>query len=311
MPFAESGVLIIDKPEGISSNHVLSQLKRILDYPKMGHGGTLDPFATGVLPVFLNKATRLAGSFLSGNKMYQGTVRFGFFTDTYDRTGTPSSPEQPISFGEAEIHAWLEGFRGTIRQTVPAFSAAKWKGRPLYSYAREGKDVPLKERDVVIHSLEVISWASPCLVLDVSCSGGTYIRSLAHELGKRAGCGAHLQDLRRTATGPFSEKEAVTLDELEKEPSLAHTRLVSMETLVESLPPVHLSQEALLRVCNGNRLEGLVLSGCLAISPSWPSPPPPKVRLMSPEGKVVAIGDVSTDTSQEGPVSIHPGLVLA
>jgi tRNA pseudouridine55 synthase len=210
-----NGFVIIDKPAGITSHDVVSRVRRILGTRKVGHTGTLDPFATGVLPVAVNDGTKVIPYLDEGKKCYEALLRLGVTTDTLDMTGTILS-ESPISSISVEtFSSCLADFTGSISQIPPMYSAIKQNGQPLYKLARQGIEVERKAREVEIYSLEILSFDLPHVSLRVICSRGTYIRTLADDIGSRLGCGAALQELRRTESGPFFIKNAVTLQELE------------------------------------------------------------------------------------------------
>src|SRR5215469_6129918 len=199
-----NGVLIIDKPAGLTSHDVVNRVRRILGQRSIGHLGTLDPMATGVLPLVTGSFTRLAQFYGDSEKAYEGTIRFGFSTDTYDLEGAPSSPPQSVALKKEEIEALAGKFRGRIEQMPPPFSAKKIKGVPAYKLARKKQDVPLKAVPVEIKELEILDLENKCARFRARVSSGTYLRSIAHDLGQAAGCGAHLQSLRRTAVAEFT-----------------------------------------------------------------------------------------------------------
>lgn len=211
------GVLLLDKPEGLSSNHALQRAKRALNARKAGHTGTLDPFATGLLVCCLGRATKLAGQLLDSDKGYLATVRFGTETDSGDLTGVPVSVMGPEFKGISAqaLDAVLPEFRGEIHQVPPMHSALKRDGKPLYKYAREGLELERPPRSVTIHELDVLSVGPDEAVIHVVCSKGTYIRTLAQDIGRRLGCGAHLSALQRTRVGPFHVDQAIALDTLQ------------------------------------------------------------------------------------------------
>ncbi len=210
------GILVIDKPIGPTSHDVVALVRRLAATKRVGHGGTLDPFASGVLAVFLGKGTRVVEFHLADDKGYRATVCFGATTTTDDLEGemTPSAGPAP---SRADIEAALSAFRGPIRQRPPAFSAIKVAGRRAYAMARAGEAVELAEREVTIHALELVDWddtdpARPIAILDVRCTAGTYIRALARDLGEHVGSAGYLGALRRTSSGPFGEADAIPLD---------------------------------------------------------------------------------------------------
>lgn len=209
-------VLVVDKPSGITSFDVVRRVRRAAGLRQIGHGGTLDPLASGVLPVCLGEATKLAQFLLDADKEYEVSVRLGVETDTDDAAGRPIGQHDTSGVDEAAVRAALGAFRGTIRQIPPVFSALKRGGRPLYAYARAGEPIPaLTPRTVVVHALELLEYAGPgALSLRVRCSKGTYVRALARDLGRTLGVGGHVTALRRTRSGPFSLTEARPLGEV-------------------------------------------------------------------------------------------------
>lgn len=294
-----SGILVVDKPAGITSHRVIERLKRLARKTKMGHGGTLDPFATGVLPVFVGRATRLAQFFLQGEKEYEGRIRFGWATDTHDLDGTPLGAARPCAIGPDDLEAWAQEHRGRIRQRPPAFSAVKWQGESLHVHARRGRPVEAAEREVEIRRLELLDWTPPDLRIRVDCSAGTYIRVIAHELGARAGCGAHLTALRRLRSGPFTLQQAIPLAELEDNPDLLVERLSPLEVLLPEYPACRCEPDQLARVRNGNEIH----------FPPFAGPDSEYVRVLDPGGRLLAIGRVVCRT--ETGLVIHPHVVLA
>ncbi len=209
-----NGVLIIDKPAGLTSHDIVNRVRRIIGQRSIGHLGTLDPMATGVLPLVTGSFTRLAQFYLSSEKVYEGTIRFGFSTDTYDAEGEPSSDPQMVLLRREEIEEHCAKFRGVIEQLPPPFSAKKIKGVPAYKLARKHQEITLKPVQVDIKELEILSVDGDRAQFRARVGSGTYMRSVAHDLGKALGCGAHLASLRRTAAGEFTIEDAHTLEEL-------------------------------------------------------------------------------------------------
>ncbi len=205
---------MIDKPPGLTSHDVVARVRRILGVRQVGHFGTLDPFATGVLPVSVGKATRFAQFYLKSRKSYSGTIRFGHSTDTYDSTGRATSEDQPVTLETATLEKLFQEFTGRLMQTPPPFSAKHVGGVRAYELARQQKPVSLEPVEVEIYALELLGVAGPDVRFAVECSGGTYVRSLAHDFGQRLGSGAYLADLRRTGVAEFKESQAVTLERL-------------------------------------------------------------------------------------------------
>lgn len=210
------GFIIIDKPAGITSHDVVSRVRRILGTRKVGHTGTLDPFATGVLPIAVDEGTKAIPFLDEGCKTYEALLRLGVVTDTLDMTGSVLSESDYSGITIEQIRSALSEFTGAIRQIPPMYSALKQGGKPLYKMARQGLEVERAARDVEIHSLALLSFEPPWLSLRVRCSRGTYIRALADDIGRSLGCGAALQELRRTASGEFQIEHAVTLETLER-----------------------------------------------------------------------------------------------
>lgn len=211
-----SGVLVVDKPAGITSHDVVAAVRRTLHIRQIGHFGTLDPFATGVLPLSIGKATRFAQFYLKSRKAYQGVIRFGFSTDSYDATGEPMSPAADCRPDAKEIERAFQEFTGRIRQTPPPFSAKRVKGVRAYELARRHEPVELEPVEVEIYALEMLELEAQGARFAVECSGGTYVRSLAHDVGRKLACPAHLASLRRTAVAEFNEDRAVELEEVRR-----------------------------------------------------------------------------------------------
>ena len=273
------GILIIDKPENFTSHDVVARLRRILKTKRIGHTGTLDPFATGVLVMLVGKATRLAQFLDKDVKEYEAVVRFGFETDTGDRTGRRKAKGERRKAEELKIEELenaLKDFRGEIEQTPPMYSAKKVAGKKLYELARKGVEIERKPVTVTIYELEIIepqkredagtnesqevNFHSPLstfnYALRVACSAGTYVRTLAEDIGRKIGAGAHLAELRRTRAGNFDLSKAVTLEELEKivgSEKLADI-LISMNEAVSHLPKAILNAEEIKDIKNGKRL---------------------------------------------------------
>jgi tRNA pseudouridine55 synthase len=237
-------VLLLDKPSGVSSNAALQRARRLFAAEKAGHTGTLDPLASGLLPVCFGEATKFAQSLLDAEKRYRATVRFGAATTTGDAEGEVVA-QGPVAFDAATLGAALVRFTGRIRQVPPAHSALKHQGRPLYDYARKGIDVPREAREVEIRALSLVSWAPPDAVVDVACSKGTYVRTLAEDLGRALGTHAHLAALRRTGTGGFDLADAIGIDALEAlAPGDRDALLLPVDCLLAALPRLDLAAEA-------------------------------------------------------------------
>jgi len=233
-----NGVLVIDKPAGITSHDVVAQVRKILHQRQVGHFGTLDPFATGLLPVSVGKATRFAQFYLKSRKAYEGSIRFGFSTDTYDATGEATSGAVPVTLEKLVLEDYFRQFTGRLLQTPPPYSAKRIGGVRAYELARQHKPVNLTPVEVEIYALELLSIEGEQVRFAVECSGGTYVRSLAHDLGQKLGCGAHLAGLRRTAVAEFILNHAVTLERLHEsvEQGSLESCLVRLEALLPDCP---------------------------------------------------------------------------
>jgi tRNA pseudouridine55 synthase len=211
-----AGILNVDKPANMTSHDVVDAIRRVSGQRKVGHAGTLDPMATGVLLVCLGKATRVAEYLMAGRKHYRAAIVLGTSTDTYDADGEIVASDGRTDFSRAEIETALAHFVGHIEQVPPMYSAIKRDGQPLYKLARQGRSVQREPRPIEIDEIKLLDWTSPSLIVEVTCSSGTYIRSLAHDLGQRLGGGAYLATLVRMASGRFTLEEAVSLERLEE-----------------------------------------------------------------------------------------------
>ncbi len=247
------GVLIIDKPAGLTSHDVVARVRRITGEKSVGHLGTLDPMATGVLPLVLGSFTRLAQFYNQADKRYEGAIRFGLATDTYDAEGEPAGPEQPVHLSLEQVRAAAAGFRGKLEQMPPPFSAKKISGVPAYKLARKGQSVELKPKEVEIKEFEITDWDGKNARFTAWVSSGTYLRSVAHDLGRTLGPGAHLAELKRTAVREFVIEEAHSLEDLERaatdrtlEKLFLHPRLVLPE-----FPAVMAPAESVARIKHG------------------------------------------------------------
>jgi tRNA pseudouridine55 synthase len=238
-----NAVLIIDKPAGLTSHDVVNRVRRILNQRSVGHLGTLDPMATGVLPLVIGSFTRLAQFYTTSEKTYEGTIRFGFSTDTYDAEGEPTSPPQDVTLHKDQLEVLAAKFRGVIEQLPPPFSAKKIQGVPAYKLARKHKEVVLQPVQVEIKEFEILSVDAACAHFRARVSSGTYMRSVAHDMGKALGCGAHLQSLRRTAVAEFTLADAHTLDAVSKCGAGSHARAA------DSAPDPAATPEALDSLC--------------------------------------------------------------
>jgi tRNA pseudouridine55 synthase len=255
------GVLLVDKPAGMTSNAVLQGAKRLLDADKAGHTGTLDPFATGLLPLCFGDATKFAQALLGARKTYVATVRFGVTTTTGDVDGEVVA-ESAVALTRQAIEAALPHFRGSVMQVPPMHSALKRDGRAYYEYARRGITLEREPRAVVVDRLELVDWRTPQATLAVTCGKGTYVRVLAEDLGAALGCGAHLVALRRTACAGFDVRDAATLDALADEPVAMRDRhLLPVASLLGDLPALSLSIPAAVQLGHGQAVSVDVPAG--------------------------------------------------
>ncbi len=285
-----NGVLVVDKPAGPSSHDAVARVRRALHTPAVGHTGTLDPLATGVLPLVIGKATRLARFLTADEKEYVADVRFGASTATFDAEERPAIVDVP-GLTAGAVDALLGEFRGTYQQMPPPFSAKKIAGTPAYRLARARKPVPVTPAEVHVRALDLLSFEQGAARLRVVASSGFYVRVLAHELGQRAGCGAHLASLRRVRAGEFSLADAVALDVVEREGTEAAGRLIPLERLLAALPSVVLTERGRWRASHGNSLSpsDFVRAPDLAAG---------RIRLLDPSGGLLGIAEP------------HPGGVL-
>jgi tRNA pseudouridine55 synthase len=276
-----SGLLNIDKPQGLTSHDVVARIRKLAGQHKVGHAGTLDPLATGVLVVCLGQATRLMEYLMLDQKEYRATIRFGVTTDTLDAEGKIVAQADPSGLTEGQLRAALSGFLGEIEQVPPVFSALKQGGKPLYRRARAGQAVTVEPRPVRIGTLAWVAWQPPDLTIDIVCSAGTYIRSLARDLGEAVGLPAYLAGLRRTASGKWSLADAVALEVLEREVQADETAwqryLHPIGQVLTHLPGVTLTEELAEQVRHGRQVELETLPG------------QPLLRAYTPTGDFLAI----------------------
>ncbi len=248
-----NGMLVVDKPAGMTSHDVVSRVRRLLAERSVGHLGTLDPLATGVLPLVLGRLTRLAQFYSSAEKSYEGAIRLGFATDTYDAAGDPTSPAVAVQLTTAEVRAAAERFRGEIEQMPPPFSAKKIAGVPAYKLARKKQEVPLQPVKVMVRELEIGELAGDQVPFRARVSSGTYLRSIAHELGRALGTGGHLASLRRTSVAEFTLAEACTLEKLQEavEKGSVDEVLVHPRRILPAMPAVTASDEQVAKIRTG------------------------------------------------------------
>ncbi|RZB30453.1 MAG: tRNA pseudouridine55 synthase [Desulfobacteraceae bacterium Eth-SRB1] len=251
-----NGVIVVDKPAGITSARVVARVKALLNAGKAGHTGTLDPFATGVIVCCINDATKLARFLLHGNKKYEAVIQLGVETDTQDFTGNIISTCDKIGFSDRHLRTAFNKFKGDVKQLPPVYSALKHKGVPLYKLARKGKPVQKPARQIFISSINILETDLPAIRFEVSCSAGTYIRTLCSDIGKVLGCGGCLKELRRIESSWFTIKESLTLPELERL-ALSNKlsgRIISMADTLQNMPE-HIADKALTdKIIHGNTI---------------------------------------------------------
>lgn len=291
------GVIVVDKPSAWTSHDVVGKMRRIAATRRVGHLGTLDPLATGVLPLVLNRATRLSQFMMKADKVYEATVRFGFATNTYDSEGYATSEAVPVVLDSASLERALDAFRGELLQTPPPVSAKKIDGVPAYKLERKNKPVELAAVPVTVFSLELLGCEGAEARLRVHCSSGTYVRSIAHELGAALGCGAHLSALRRTRAGTFTIAQARTLEEL--------AGMAAEGRFTEAVvPAVDLLPEFPLERVDVATVVAIRQGRDFRVSPFRVRNGAPFVRAVGEDGELVAIGEMVI------PNLYHPMLVL-
>ncbi len=251
------GILLLDKPLGISSNAALQKVRYLFKAKKAGHTGSLDPLATGVLPICFGQASKVTPYLLDADKSYRCTAQLGTTTTTGDKEGEVLKEREVSSFSEKDVEAVLKTFRGDIQQIPPMYSALKHNGQPLYKLARQGIDIKRKPRDVTIHKLILIEKSEDTITLDVRCSKGTYIRTLAQDIGEALGFGAHLSMLRRTKVSPFNCDKLYTIEDIEKlaESGTLEEALLPIDSALKELPALKLTEEETQLMCNGIKVK--------------------------------------------------------
>jgi tRNA pseudouridine55 synthase len=302
---ATDGLLVIDKPVGPTSHDIVQRVRAILGVQRVGHGGTLDPDATGVLIVAAGQATRFFPFLSKEDKVYEGLIRLGFATDTYDASGRPASAPCPVLPGRDDVLSAMRAFEGDLLQTPPPFSAKKLAGRPVYRMARAGQKFSLEPAAVKVTRFVLRYYDPPDIAFEAACSAGTYIRSLAHDLGRRLGCGGHLAALRRTSVGPYSLADAVPLAALEAAAARGDAArfLLPLERLLPEVPAVTVRPEAEALVKNGRPLGPSHLESPFTVGAG---PGSALARLFSAGGKLLALGRPTPDGT-----GLHPFLVIS
>jgi tRNA pseudouridine55 synthase len=288
---AISGALVVDKPVGMTSHDVVQAIRNGTNLRRAGHTGTLDPRASGVLVILVGPAVRLSEYVSASDKRYQAIIRLGGSTDTFDAEGMVTPTVDPVNVTEAQFEEALKTFIGEIEQTPPPYSAVKVQGRKAYEMAREGEEVELAPRKITVHHLEVLEWTPPEVVIDVHCSSGTYVRSLANDLGVMLGCGAYLVGLRRTKSGRFSLRDAVPLRKLQEAFTAGnwYQYLIPAAEALGDWPAVELNPDEVEGVRHGHRVKVVG------------EPTETKVRGVSTQGELVALMEltINEDGSRE------------
>lgn len=286
-----SGVLIVDKPIGMTSHDVVQFIRRGTRINRAGHTGTLDPRASGVLVVLVGPAVRLSEFVSASDKRYQAVIKFGMTTSTFDTEGEITS-RRPVDISYEELEEALSGFVGEFEQTPPIYSALKVKGKKAYELAREGKDVELEPRTITVHSLELLDWDPPEAVIDIQCSSGTYVRSLASDLGEKLGSGATLIGLRRTKNGQFTLREAISLRRLEEsfQDGDWYKYLIPAAEALGDWHTVVVDVESIDKITHGHRIPGDpgLEQGLMA-------------RAVSEDGELVALIEFDAETAEWQP----------
>lgn len=291
------GVIVVDKPREWTSHDVVNKTRGLAGTRKVGHLGTLDPGATGVLPLVIGRATRLAQFYTRNDKVYEGVIHFGYSTDSYDADGEPTSPEVSVTLVRAELEAVLDKFRGELQQVPPPVSAKKIGGKPAYLLARKNQPVDLKAVEVHVYALDIMSMEGCEAAVRVHCSAGTYLRGIAHEAGQLLGCGAFLKTLRRTASGDFKIESARTLDQL--------AELASAGRLTEALiPSAQLLPEFPMEMVDSITAGQIRNGRDFRVSPFQSRKGARYVKAVTMHGELVAIGEARL------PHLYHPVLVL-
>jgi tRNA pseudouridine55 synthase len=291
------GVIVVDKEEGWTSHDVVSKMRGIARTKKIGHLGTLDPIATGVLPLVIGRATRLAQFYTRSDKIYEATVRFGFATDTYDRGGSPTSPVTEPAVEAEDLERLLDNFRGEIMQAPPPVSAKKVDGVRAYQLARRQMPVDLPPAPVRIYELTLVEVRGSEARLRARCSGGTYLRSIAHDLGQALGCGAHLRDLRRMASAEYTLEQAHTIAQLQQlaGENRLEEALIPSARMLPDFPSVYVEQPTAGQIRQGRNFP---------VSPFRVQQGTRYVKAVSGDGELIAIGEAVL------PNLYHPSVVL-
>jgi tRNA pseudouridine55 synthase len=301
-PASIDGILVVDKPQGKTSHDVVAAARRVLGFRQIGHLGTLDPLATGVLVLLLGRATRLAQFYAGRRKRYDSTFRFGFATDTYDSEGVATGPDSAPTLDRAEIERMVAERIGRFAQMPPAYSAKKIQGRPAHELARQNKPVELRAAEVEVYDFSVREVSGSCAKVSLECSAGTYVRSLAHDMGVALGCGAHLMEIVRTAVGEFTLDQAAKIEEIERAAAENQVSryVIPLERLLPELPSITVLPQVEQRIHHGSKFDIQIAQiqagrvnpaqGATAElnSGEWK---PARLRVFNHEGRLIAIAE--------------------
>lgn len=304
------GLILVNKPPNITSHDLVVEIRNILKIQKVGHYGTLDPLATGLVVVAVGKATRLFPFYSKKDKVYSGQIRLGFSTDTYDSAGKPTSKENPDLPSRETLLKTMKKFEGKIQQVVPPYSAKKYKGKPLYALVRGNKEFELKPCQVTIHFFDLNEYTPPYLQFRVGCSSGTYIRSLTHDLGQILSCGAHLSELLRTEVGDFRIEQSFSLDKIKTlvKKGKAEDFLIPIELLLSEFPKAILEDRGAALARNGNVVPDANIKKIIhhkSLVDCYRDEEELVFRMFSLEGKFLALAKKNPEKSH-----FHPFLVI-
>ncbi len=304
------GLILVDKPQNFTSHDIVLRIRNILNIKKVGHYGTLDPLATGLMLLALGKATRFFPFFSTTDKVYEGLIRLGFSTDTYDSAGKPTSSEEKNYPQKDNLLEAMKKFEGEIQQLPPPYSAKKYKGKPLYTLVREKKEFELRPSKVFFHFFQLVKYNPPLLAFKAKCSSGTYIRSLAHDLGEGLGCRAHLSELNRTDVGNFNIKESRSIGEIKRltDAGMIDEFLIPFESLLPEFPKIILKERGSVLVKNGNlvspeNIQKVIIDESSSADISLEGKE--VFRMFSLEGKFLALGKKVPEKN-----CFHPFLVI-
>ncbi len=294
---AVDGIIILDKPAGISSHDAVQKLRKLSGTKRVGHLGTLDPLGTGVLPLVIGRATRLSRFFLNHDRAYEAVIRFGFATDTYDQEGKATSEPADIDLTVDKLEPLLDQFRGKFLQTPPSISAKKIDGVPAYKLARKNQPVELEPVEVEVYEFALLGVEGPCARVSVRCSAGTYVRSLAHELGRSVKVGAHVESLRRTAMGEFTLDQAHTVEELTvlRAGDRLEEALMTPECVLPEMPVERVDEITAARIAHGRDFRVSAFGGGKGSE---------RIKAIDRDGKLVAIAEARM------PLVYHPIVVF-